>query len=260
MANPKLLSRVTVTASNDRIGFTLGAVPTLVAMTTGDYTTILEALANLESALLVEDVTFSVTITSLGIVPISCDNVWTINWCTTDDGFETLMGFSGSETVTGAGPYVLTATDRAGEETSWYSPVGVQYPGKRRLVRRRVDETDDGDAVLTASESTHEYKTLRFSTLLESQIEPDAAQTDADGEGGTTDWTGRTFYDFWVYVADKKFRFYEDGSDGTVASPGTDGTEYDTMVRTDKDSSPWLVDPEGYTYFGVDLPTQITGS
>jgi hypothetical protein len=173
---------------------------------------------------------------------------------------EDLLGFAGTEAVAGA-TNLPTGTLR--HDYCWYSPVGVEYPGFSRRVARRYDPTDDGDADIHGSSATHKTVTLTFDALLEAHVEPDVAATEGavdDGAGGTLDCTGSSFYDFWVDAASARFRWYPDATDGTPDTPGTEGTDYYTCVRTDEDSEPEQVDPDGYTYFRVRLPVQVVGA
>lgn len=252
MPNPKLLQQIDVSAAIT-FGFTQGGAQTAdVAADT--YDTILELLAELEDALQVVDATFTVTCSSLGVISIACTNAWVASWGTTDDDLEQMMGFAGSESVIGSGPYTLTAAKR--HLFGWYSPVGCEWQGSKRTMSRRYQPTDDGDATVYGGTGVRREAELAFDTLLEAQIEPEQAGVADDGAGGSVDWTDRTFYDFWEDTNSKRFRFYHDCADGTVADPGADGDEYWLCVRTDEDNEPSQTDPLGYTYFRVELPIQ----
>jgi hypothetical protein len=251
MANPKLLQEITITASEDVFAYSLGGAQTAV-LTQGRYDTILEVLAELELQLQVVDASFAVAVTSLGIVSITCDNAWTEDWTGTDADLAALLGADTAvDVVAGAGPFVLTMSNR--HLYGWYAPVGVEYPGLRRRVTRRFQDTDDGSASSYASSATHRYVDLTFDACLESQIEPEKAEVADDGAGGTVDWTDRTFFDFWVDTAAKHFRFYEDGDYGTVSNV----TGYWKLYRTDEEIEPAQLDPQAYTYFRVVLPCKI---
>ncbi len=256
MALCKLLPQVTVTSSNNTFGFTFGGART-ADITAGTYDTIIEALVNLETALQAIYGAFEVEVTSNGIVTITNDDSWSVNWGTTDSGFQTLLGFTGSDSVVdvGGGNYRLTATNR--HLYGFYSPVGVQYPADRRRVESRVQETDAGGLTQLASTATHRYRELQFGLLSEAQL--DAGGTDSDGKGGVVSWTNRTLWDFWSYVRDKPFRFYADCSTGTVASPGSEGTTFHTCRRTDTEWSPAQRDPGDWSFFDVTIPCKITG-
>lgn len=251
MAYPKLLAEIVLDTALD-FAFGLGGAQT-VSVPAATYDTILELAAALETVLQVIDATFVVEVSAGGIVTIDCGSGWTEDWTNTDTDLAELLGFDGSEVVTDK---VLTASLR--HLYGWYAPGGVEYPGRRRRVARRYQPTDAGDAAVWASSSTSTFLELTFDALLETQVEPSAAAVDDDGAGGTVDWTDRTFYDFWVYVAGRRFRFYEDADLGTVAAPGTTG-DYLVCVRTDDESEPQQLDPEAYTYFRVVLPVQIVG-
>lgn len=259
MSWPKLLQTVEITASNNTLGYTLaGAQTRSIAVAT--YATILEVLANLDTQLAG---TFAVAVNYRGIVTISNTVAWVINWGTTDTALQDLLGFAGTEAVVdvgggGAGPFLLTATKR--HQYGWYSPVGVEYPGIRRRLPRRVQETDAGGASIISSATVHQYIDLLFDACLEGHLDPIAAAAAGaidDGYGGTIDWEGRDFETWWVDVAAKKFRYYEDASLGTVAAPGTEGTTYLECVWLDQELVFEQVDGGGYTYFSVRLPVKV---
>jgi hypothetical protein len=254
---PKLLPQVTIDSTCDVFAYSLSGART-ADIPDATYDTILEVCAALEVKLKVVSADFSVTVSSRGFVVISNSSTsWTVTWGSTDVALRDLLGFVGTETVTGAGPYVLTATKR--HLRGWYSPVPVEYPGRRRRIARRYQETDDGDVSIIASATTHQYLDLLFDACLEPQLEPGQATTADDGYGSSIDWTSRTFGDFWAYVAALKFRYYEDAENGTVAAPGTEGTHYLECVRTDATDELEFeqVDPNGYTYFSVRLPVKV---
>ena len=255
MALCKLLPQITITGSNDLFAFTRSGAKT-AEIDEATYDTILEVCANLQTKLVADSAAFSVSVSSGGIVSISnATTSWAVNWAGTDSGFQTLMGFTGSESVTGAGPYVLTATNR--HLYGFYSPVGVQYPADRRRVESRIQETDAGGLTQLASTATHRYRAFQSGLLSEAQL--DAGGTDSDGAGGSVSWTSRTLFDFWSHVRDKHFRFYPDRATGTVASPGTEGTTFWTCRRTDTDWAPSQRDPGDWSFFDVTIPCKITG-
>jgi hypothetical protein len=252
---PKLLASVTIDTSNQTFAFGLGGAQT-VDITAATYDTILEVLANLEDALQAVDATFSVTCSSGGIVVISCDNSWTITWASTDDDLESLLGFEGTESVAGSGPYTLTASNR--HLRGFYSPVGGQWPSDRRTIKSREQETDAGGLYQLASSTVHRYRDVTFALLSEKQLV--TGGTDSDGAGGSVKWTSRTLYDFWTYTRDRPFRFYEDATDGTVASPGTEVNTYDTCRRFNDDWAPDMPDPGDYSFFNVTMKLKVTGA
>jgi hypothetical protein len=262
MSWPKLLQSVEIGANNDRLGYTLGGAQT-ATMDQAAYDTIIEALINLKAKLVAVSATFNTDVDYRGIVTIANTVAWVINWATTDDGLEDLLGFSGAEAVVdvgggGAGPFVLTATSR--HLYGWYSPVGVEYPGIRRRISRRVQETDAGGASIIASSTVHQYIDLLFDACLEGHLDPIAAHAAGaidDGYGGTIDWEDRDYTTWWEDVAAKEFRYYEDASMGTVAAPGTEGVAFLECVRLDQELVFDQVDASGYTYFSVRLPVKV---
>lgn len=267
MANAKLLQRVDITTANKDFAYTLTGSQT-AAITVAEYDTIYEVCVDFETQLQVVDATFGVTVSALGIVDIVCDNIWVVDWAATDNDLESLLGFAGSEAVQlKTGKYHLTGTKRHGQDSQappWYAPVGEFYHTIRRFKARRVEATDDGDASTHSSAGTVKTLDVRWHGVLESALEPDKATTSDDGSGGTVDWTGVTFGDWWADTAGKKFRFYFRKADGTVggtvAAPGTEGTDYWTCVYEGEDLEFDPLDPDGFTYYAVSLSIQITGS
>lgn len=255
---PKLLQSVEVIASNNTLGYTLAGAQTR-SITVAEYDTMIEVLTNLDTQLAG---TFTVTVNYRGIVVIKNTVSWTINWGTTDTGLRDLLGYAGSESVVdegggGAGPFSLTATKR--HLKGWYSPVPVEYPGIKRRLPRRVQRTEAGGASIITSSTTHKDIDLLFDACLETQLDPLRETTADDGYGGTIDWTDRTYTDWWEDVAARKFRYYEDASEGAVGSPGSEGNEFLTCVRLDEELAFDQVDSGGYTYFSVRLPVAVVG-
>ena len=256
MTLPKCLAQITIDSTNDVLGYGLGGAQT-ADIADGTYDSILEVLAELEDKLQAVDATFAVTVSANGFVVITCNTAFTASWAATDDALETLLGFAGTESVAGSGPYTLTATLR--HRAAFYPPVGGNWPSDKRKKSVREQETDDGDMIQYASSSVHRYREILFSLLTYAQCENGG--TDSDGAGGSISWTGVTLLDFWEYVAGKKFRFYEDRSNGTVASPGTEGTDYVTCRMLYRE--PWepkQPDQCNFALFDVELEWKIVGS
>lgn len=253
---PKFLQTIDIGANEDVFGYGLGGART-ATLTHATYESILEVLIELQTKLRVVDATFVVAVSYLGIVSITCDNLWTSSWGTTDSNLKSLLGFAAETVQFTGGKYVLTAGKR--HDYGFYSPVPVEYPARRYTKPRRVQRADNGDASIISSSTRQADVDLFFDLMLEGQIEPREATTLDDGYGGSIDWTDRTFLDWWDDVSAKKFRFYEHGNEGTVAAPGTEGAEYDTCVRLDTTFQAEQVDSGGYTYFSVRLPLAITG-
>lgn len=267
MANAKLLQSITILTSSQDFAFSLSTAAKAVELTLGDYDTIYEVAVNFETKLQVVDATFAVTVSSLGIMVVSCQNAWYVNWAGTDDNLEDLFGYTGAETVAGAGPYTLTALKRHGQNDQsppWYAPVGERYASINRFKARRVETTDDGDMSLHGSAGTSKRIDLSFVGVGVEALEPDEGGTGDDGSGGTIDWTGVTFGDWWDDTADKKWRFYFRKSDGTVggtvAAPGTEGTDYYICAHENDELDFDQLDPNGFTYFNVTIPVIIKAS
>lgn len=256
MALPKLLAEITIDSTCDVFGYTLGGAQT-APMDADDYDTILEVGIELADKLTDDHADFSVAVSSNGIVTISnSSTAWTVNWGTTDAGLATLLGFGGTETVAGSGPYVLTATKR--HRYGWYAPVGPRYGFDPRRIPRRAPELEDGDVDLYASDVTHRYRELSFSYLSEEQLT--LGGTDSDGKGSSVNWDSVTFRDFWEYIRDRPFRFYDDCADGTVANVGVEGTDYVTLKRLDEELEARQNDRNSWAYWRVTMPTKVVGS
>ena len=253
----KWLAQVTIQTGANGFGWKdASAVLTVTKITVGDYDTILEVCADLETQLQVTDANFSVAVSSEGIVSISNSaNAWTVSWGDTSTTVRDLLGFDGTEAVTGSGPYVLTATDR--HLRGWYPPVGEQYPADEYRIEIRGQETEAGGYYQLASSAEHRSREVTFSLLSEAQMA--VGGSDSDGAGGTVDWTDRTLLDFWRYMRDRPVRLYADRTDGTVAAPGTEGTEYVTARRKPDPWRPEQVDPGDWSFFAVTIPLVITG-
>lgn len=256
MTLPKMLAPVVIDSSNQTFGFDLGGAQT-VDITAGTYDSILEVCAELETQLQTVSATFAVLVSSAGIVTINCDAAWTESWGTTDDALEALLGYdSSADYVAGSTPYALEASDR--HDAAFYPPHNASWPADRRKRYAREQDTDDGGMVQYVSSSEHRWRRLMFSLLTYAQIE--AGGSDGDGAGGSVDWTDRTLYDFWTYCADggHMFRFYEDRADGTVAAPGTEGTDYVAMrFLFKRDWEPTQIDVGNFALFDIELETKI---
>lgn len=255
MANPKLLTELTIDSSRDTFGWNASLTADI---SSANYGSILETLGNLEDQLQAVDVNFYCTISSLGYITIGNSNAsWTAWWAGTDSDLQTLLGFAGTESVTGSGPWTLTGSKR--HQSAFYSPVLVLWRGTRRRMPRRHEPTTDGSATVYGSTTAHKYRSLLFSPLYEGQVEEDQAATLSDGAGGTLDWTDITFSDFWRDTNAKQFRFYEDGSDGTVADPGTEGTDYWTCIREGQEIEPAPLDGDDLTWWSVEMDVHVIG-
>ena len=250
---PKLLAPIETTDDLD-FSWNEGGTPVTVALTAGTWDSILELVSDLSDACEYETGgTVAFTVSSNGFVTYTVTGVTpTTNWGSCDADLLAILGYAGTESFSSND---LVATDR--HLYGWYSPVGVDYPGFRRTKTRRVQRNDAGGVFVMGSSAVHKDLDLRFEPLLEAQIEPGAATTESDGKGGSVDWTSRTLFDFWEYAATLRWRFYEDGSLGTVADPGTEGTDYHTCVFASDEVQAEQIDPDGYTWFAVSLPVHI---
>jgi hypothetical protein len=214
----KFLWPVTVSASGNTFGYNYpGALTASIDAAT--YGTILEVLANLDSKLHAD---FTVSLNEYGKVTISCSSVWTVNWTTTENPLETLLGFDGTEAVDAN--YVLTANN---QHTNGYYPGCLSfgytlYKGSGIsgdtlwLPEWTMVRTISGTgAACIVGPTTSQYKcTLNFNPILRTEVED----------------TSIGLYGFWNNCIASKFRFYLDRADGTVASPGTRGTEYESCT------------------------------
>jgi len=183
---------------------------------------------------------------------VHADTQVTMDWAGTSDGLSSTLGFDESET-----PANGTVTGSKRHLYGWYSPVGADYDLDVRRIPRRQEDTEAGGLVQYASSQEHRYRELRLGLLSPAQLEEGG--TDDDGYGGTVDWTSRTLYDLWQYVRDRPFRFYADRTHGTVASPGSEGTEYVTCRRTDDEWRPGRRDPDDWAYWDITIPLKVTG-
>lgn len=260
MTLPKMLATVTIDSTNQTFGFDQGGAQT-VDITVGEYDSILEVCAELETQLQTVDGSFGVTISSGGIVTIACTTAWTESWGTTDDALETLLGFdSSSDGVANFnGVYMLIGSLR--HRAAYYSPVGAAWSCDRRRRQAREQDTADGGMVQYVSSSEHVWRQVSLELLTREQLE--SGGTDSDGAGGSVDWTDVTLLSFWRYCADgaRSFRFYPDRADGTVASPGTEGTEYDTCrFQFRRDWEPAQREMANFALLDTSFELRIVGS
>jgi hypothetical protein len=260
MTLPKMLATVTIDSTNQTFGFDQGGAQT-VDITAGEYDSILEVLAELETQLQTVDATFAVTVSSAGFVTITCQTAWTENWATTDDALETLLGLdSSSDGVADLnGIYMLAASLR--HQAAFYPPVGAAWSCDRRRRQAREQDTADGGMIQYVSSSEHRWRQVSMDLMTYESVE--AGGSAADGAGGTIDWTDITIYNFWTYCADggREFRFYPDRANGTVASPGTEGTEYDTCrFQYRRDWEPAQRDMANFALIDVVFDLKIVGS
>ena len=258
MTLPKLLQQITIDANSTTFGFEYPiSTSQTVDIDVGTYDTILEVLGNLEDKLQAVNANFSVEINLLaniyGNITITrTGGDWAEDWTSTDASLRVLLGFTGAETVSTS---YMTATRR--HRSGFYSPCGVQWPADARDIRCREQETEGGGLAQLASTTVHRYRELTVGLLSEAQLE--LGGTDDDGIGGSVYWSDRTLYDFWEDTASKSFRFYPDAQDGTVASPGSENTDFVTCRRFADRWQPQQRDPGDWSFFDVTMRLKVTG-
>jgi hypothetical protein len=246
MATPKLLAQIVIPAGGYTFGYARSGAKTVV-LAAGTYASILEVGAEFETKLQADSAGFSVACSSTGFISVTHSSAdWTWTAATTTDALETLVGLAGTESVTSR---VLTGTLQ--HRYGWYSPVGCDYPLDKYEIGVVETETDAGGLTQYASSTEHRYRELRFAL-----VSPEA-MAEGGTEGGKF-WTNVTLLDLWKYVRDKPFRFYADCGDGTVASPGTEGTEYVTLRRMGRRFEPEQVDPDDWAYWETTLECKVT--
>lgn len=256
MSWPKLLPSITVPTGGYQLvlSTSVGVVTTVLA--SGEYESFLHLGEELRAQVAAgSDPAIDIVCPFPGTVDrvaINRSGSFRFVFSQTDQALYSMLGYTGA-TSTGSTLYAELR-----HLYGWYAPTGVGYPGTEREIPRRYQPTAAGGAVLVASPATYQYRRLRFTTLLEPQIEPYAATTAGDGYGNNRQWDGRTFVDFWTATAGAKFLYYEDADDGSFSTPGTEGAEYVTCVRTDERLNYNPID-DGYTYFDLELPLQIVG-
>jgi len=219
----KYLWSVTVDTSNNNFGFDPGGGDDTVNITMADYGTILEVCGELEDQLIAynaED--WVVGVSSVGIVTITNnDSDWDSHWGSTDDGLEALLGFDGTEEVQTVGSsYVLTATNQHQHGyypgcLSWgYSTSGGAGNTNPRLWKPNwpmVRNVAGNNAQRTVGPATaRETMMLSYGKIHNDEYD----DTDIGLRG------------FWDACIASTFRFYPDREDGTVATPGTQNTDY----------------------------------
>lgn len=233
----KFLAQIVVPAGGLDFGFTKGGAQT-VTVPEGVYDSILELAANLEAELQAIDATFAVTVSSVGIVTISCGNAWAEDWATTDDALEATLGYDGTETVAalalvatsqhthGWYPGVISRGQADGEglasDTSWTpaDEVGTTYAGSgaaRRIAPAR-----------RAYRRTVRYGCVRRTEAFDRARGP-------------------------ICLADRwatcRLRWYPDRDLGTVAVPGTQADPGYPDYHADGDGDYWLVTVSGEPRF-----------
>jgi hypothetical protein len=229
----KFLPEITVPAGGYDLGFTYSGakVATIPAGTYDSILTLGAALATaLESA--ASALAWTVAVSELGIVTIDADGAWTVNFGTTDDALETLLGFAGSETVDGS--YTLTATSP--HTHGWY-PGSITYsrrsdrgvgissgamwiPQGGAAVRTWAG---DGEQCTVCPPTLPVRRAIRFDIVDVSEAQ--------DPVRGVMALAG-------AHLA-SRFRWYMDRSVGQVGALGDAG---DPWTDTDDDCDYWIVD------------------
>lgn len=252
MALPKLLPTITI-PSRWTVAWERGAGTKTATLTAGTYDSILEVLAMLDTVMTAVDGAWTMAVSANGIVSITeAGGAWSFVWASMTDALEQLLGLAGTETHTAG---VITATYR--HLYGWYAPVGWQGPEDVREIRAREQETDAGGMSQIASTVTHRYREATFGLLTRPQLSEGGS--DSDGKGGTVTWTSRTLFYFWQYTRDRPFRWYDDCASGTVASPGSEGTEFVTCRRMGTRFEPIQREAGDFSYFDFTLRMKVTG-
>jgi hypothetical protein len=217
----KYLWPITIDTTNNDFGLNDGGGPDVVAITSGTYDTILEVCQDLEDELVdlnAED--WEVEVSALGIVTITNNTSdWDVDWANTDDALEAMLGFDGTETVTGAGPYVLTGSS---QHLYGYYPgciswgytatggVGTVTPRIWRSIWPMVRNVAGNNAQrIVGPANARETMNVGYGIIHRDEYEH-ALGLKAFGDA----------------VIATSFRFYPDRADGTVAAKGTQNTEY----------------------------------
>lgn len=210
---PKFLWAIEIDITNQTFGYDAGSS---VDIDVDNYTTILELLDNLETKL---GAGYTCSVSEIGIVSITKTSAWTADWGGTDNALETILGFDGTETVDGS--YVLTATN---QHTAGYYPgviswgrlttkgTGFATPLMWQPVWRTVGVRAGNNKMHTIGSQTPSYEASPMLGMI--------------SEDELTDDFG--LFNFSNSCILSQFRLYPDRSDGTVATPGTEDTDYYT--------------------------------
>jgi len=119
----KFLAPITVPTGGWVFGFNEAAPGGAATATVdaGTYATMLHLVFNLQTKLKVVNAAYAASVSSVGLVVVTLEAGATADWATTDDDLETVLGFDGSEAVSGS---TLTATNK--HQYGWY-PGTISY-------------------------------------------------------------------------------------------------------------------------------------
>jgi|GEM_PF-3185360 len=242
---PAFLLQITIDSTNKWIEVDLnpGGAPDVktVSITEDDYADIRAVASALETALQVEDATFSVTVGSTGTITIARTGNFTIQWKTgathgsdnDDDHIGTVLGFDDTADDSGAATY-----DSDNQcMYSWFPPV---LP---------TDDTYDrvrslGGATFVPISGLAERCTWGTQTIRELELGfiPRAKFFNADAD------TNESFEDFWTEAAGgTPFKFYLDATDYVGSYSG----QYKMICKDNEDLLDGLPRVEkGSEYYG----------
>lgn len=224
MASPfgKFLWPIVVPTGGYTIAFSDAGGAKTANVAAGTQTSILGFLSALKTAMDgASAVNFTCAVTALGIVSISGDASWTWTEGSTTAGLKTLLGLAGTEQTAHVGSnYILTATS---QHTHGYYPGLLTYGYTTTDGNGVSDDTDwqpewpvveaiagDGTSCVVGPDSPTYVRTLTFGKINQTEY-----------RNATIGLLG-----FWNSCIASQFRYYEDREDGTVASPGTQNTDY----------------------------------
>lgn len=231
MAFPKFLAPITVPTGGWVFAFDYGGAKT-ATIPAGTYTSILDLLDELATRLTAATPgsTWTVLVSSTGIVSIALDDGWTVTWASTTDALEAVLGFAGGEAVGGGDTLTATlrhqhgwypgvisfgASDGAGtiEDSGWQADGGTerQHAGSAR-------------ACLIGPARRRYLRTVKYGPLSAEEC------FDSQLRGPVS------LLDRWSTLA---LLWYQDRTLGTVATPGsqTDPGAYEV----DGDKAYWKV-------------------
>lgn len=250
MTTPKLLAQITVGSGVQIVASDSGGLVTC-AITATTHGSVLEVLDDVATQLTAGlSGTFTAACSAAGIVTLTSDAAWNIIWSTTTDSLSTMLGYAETESVSAQ---VLTATLQ--HRYGFYPHVGARYPIDPRSYALKSQDTAAGGVSNNKGTAQHRYRDIEFQLLSPESV------SEGGVEGGTT-WTNVTLRDFWEYALVLPWRFYADSSDGTVADPGAEGTEYDTLrfYKMPRFEARNDADPDSWAYWTVTLTTKVCNS
>ena len=216
---PKFLSGITINDDNNTlVGSDTGGAFT-ATIPSADYDTILELLDELDDQMSNEgNGTYTAAVSSIGIITISCDEEWDITWANTDDDLSTLLGFDETEEVDGSD--VLTATLQ--HQKGWYpgllSFAYATNKGSGITADKRWELEWEGNRLFAgtgAISALYPNSPLYQRDITVSPLHKDEIDNTTIGV--------TAFINNCIAIT---FRWYPDRTDGVVATPGTQNTDY----------------------------------